>query len=95
MTKRTRWMLRLGRACLVGALIALVGCGVLSARKTDYDTALRTAEGQSITVEDVLAIMENADLSDNDKFLALQELGIEDDDLIQALFSLTSAQPAG
>ena len=93
--KPPRWMVRLGCVLLAGALAALVGCGVLSARKTDFDAALKTADGRSIFVEDIRAIVDDETLSDMDKGFALLDLGIEDDDLIQALLSLPDAGPAG
>ena len=93
--KPPRWMMRLGCVLLAGVLVALVGCGVLSARKTDYAAALKTADGQSIFVEDVRAILDDQTLSDNDKGFALRDLGIEEDDLILALLTLTAAEPAG
>jgi hypothetical protein len=88
-------MVRLGCVLLAGALATLVGCGVLSARKTDFDAALETADGRSIFVEDVRAIVDDETLSNLDKGFALQDLGIEDDDLIQALLTLPDAGPIG
>ena len=69
------------------------GAASPSARKTDYAAALKSADGQSIFVEDVRAILDDQTLSDNDKGFALRDLGIEDDDLIQALLTLTTTEP--
>ena len=87
-----RRMMRLGCFLVVGVLVALVGCGVLSARKTDYPAALKGADGQSIYVEDVRAILDDQTLDENAKGFALRELGIEDDDVIQALLTLVATE---
>ena len=91
--KPPRWMVRLGCVLLAGVLVTLVGCGVLSARKTEYPAALKGADGQSIYAEDVRAILDDPTLDGNAKGFALQDLGIEDDDVIQALLTLVTTEP--
>ncbi|MHC4063279.1 MAG: hypothetical protein ACYSUQ_08510 [Planctomycetota bacterium] len=73
---------------VVVALATLIGCGVLTASRPDFPATAQTTDGRSIFREDVEAIVNDDQLSTDEKREALQELGIEDDDLIEALLTL-------
>ncbi len=76
-----------GVMALVG-LVVLAGCGVISASRTNYATTLTSTDGSPIHVEDVREIVDDNLLTDDEKRGALVDLGIEDDDLIDALLTL-------
>jgi hypothetical protein len=69
-------------------LAFLAGCGVLTARRTEFANQTATADGRELYVEDIEEIIDNDVLSAEDQAEALRELGIEDEDLIAALVSL-------
>lgn len=70
----------------VGLTFVLVeGCGV--SPTTDFPNSLRNTNGQVIVVEDVQDIVNDPDLSDDDKRAALRNLGLQDDALIGALLA--------
>ena len=93
MTKPVCRMRRLCWAVVIGVGVALVGCGVLTARKTEFDAALKNADGQTIFVEDIRAIVHNVELDEAGKVEALGNLGIEDDDLVRSLITLPITAP--
>jgi len=68
-------------------VIWLSGCG-LSLNETEYPNRLIGANGQLFTVEDLEDIANDPDLSEDEKRDAFEELGIEDQDLIDALLDL-------
>jgi hypothetical protein len=63
--------------------IALCGCG--SPPQTDFPNALTGPDGEVILFDDVSSIINDADLSDDEKRDALRALGLEDEKLIDAL----------
>jgi hypothetical protein len=89
------WITRFACAAVLAAVVTVVGCGVLTARKTEFAAAVKTADGDTLYVEDVQAIIDDQSLTDADKVAALEELGIEDDDLVQVLMSLPPTAPTG
>lgn len=64
----------------------LAGCGTPIA--TDFPTAIRDADGNVITAEQVREIVDDPDLSEDRQRDALRELGIADEQLITALLEL-------
>jgi len=67
-------------------LAGLAGCG--SVAPTTYSNQLVGADGRPIVLDDVEAIVNDADLTDDEKREQLRELGIEDEELIDALLTL-------
>jgi len=67
-------------------LAGLAGCG--SGAPTTFPNQLVDAAGQPIVLDDVETIVNNTDLSDDEKREQLRELGIEDEELINALLTL-------
>lgn len=70
-------------AFISALIISASGCGV--AARTDFPNALRDAEGNVILFDDVRDILNDTNLSDDEKRTALRELGLEDERLIDAL----------
>lgn len=64
----------------------LTGCG--TPISTDFPTAIRDANGNIITTEQVREIVDDPDLSEQDQREALRDLGIADEQLITALLEL-------
>ncbi len=67
-------------------LAGLAGCG--SAAPTTFPNQLVGAEGQNIVLDDVETIVNDTDLSEDEKRQQLRELGMEDEQLIDALLTL-------
>ncbi|MCP4251465.1 MAG: hypothetical protein GY778_30890 [bacterium] len=84
MTLRKR-ISRMAAPLLLAALLVAAGCGVLAVERTSYPTSVSNADGEPYFVEDVDDILNDALLSPEDKAQALRDLGIEDEDLIEAL----------
>ena len=78
------WGIRAG-LCL--ALAGLTGCGILTYRRTDFEDELVGADGQEILLDDINAIRTDPDLDATEKRQALIELGIEDEDLLDAILA--------
>ncbi len=67
---------------LAGALaLGLAGCSA------PYPNALLDANGNEIRLEGIQAVLDDEDLSEQEKRQALAGLGIADEDLIDALLS--------
>jgi hypothetical protein len=73
---------------LSGLLVLLVGCGVLTLRPPDFPNAVTGENGQIYVLEDLRAIARDLDLTEQQKRDKYHEMGIEDEDLINALLSL-------
>ena len=67
------------------ATIALCGCTVPA--QTDFPNAITGPNGEVILFDDVRAILSDPDLSDDEKRDALRTLGLEDEQLIDALIA--------
>lgn len=89
------WIARSACAAVLVAVVTVVGCGVLTASKTNYPAAIRTTDGSVLYVEDVRAITDDPNLTEPEKAAALEDLGIDDDDLIQVLLTLPESPAAG
>ncbi len=66
--------------------VGFVGC--VSNNSTDFPNRLVGADGQLFTVEELEEIANDPDLSEEEKREAYRELGIEDEELIDALLEL-------
>jgi hypothetical protein len=67
------------------ATLAIGGCGAMV---TDYPNRLIGVDGQGFYLEDLEEIAGNENLTDDEKRERFRELGIQDDDLIEALLAL-------
>ncbi len=84
-TRNTRALLRL---ILVGVVaFAATGCSILSLKRTAFPGAAITDDGRGLYLDDINAILNDSSLTTDEKREALQDLGIEDDALIDALLS--------
>jgi len=86
-----------GQGCRSGAArvcvallstIALNGCGTSLTTTTSYPNQLIGSAGQTFTVADLESISSDPDLDDDGKRAAFRALGIEDEELIDALLDL-------
>lgn len=84
---RSSW----GFILLAGLLAGGAGCGVLTARQASFPNAERGEDGQTFTLDELRDIANDGDLTEAEKREAFADLGIEDQDLIEALLTL----PAG
>ncbi len=83
--KHTRSLLHLA---LVGIVVlATAGCSILSLTRTTFPASAITDDGRGLYLDEIDAILNNSALSKDQKRQALEELGIEDDALIDALLS--------
>lgn len=79
-----RALVALGMSCLFG----VVGSGCGQPVDLDFDQRLIGSDGQLFTLDDIEAIVDDPDLSTDEKRAALRSLGIEDEQLIDALLTL-------
>ena len=74
------------RIIAVLPLLALTeGCGVLSTARTVFPEQVTDAADNPLYLEPVRNIVDDPDLSDDEKADALRELGLEDEELIDVL----------
>ncbi len=69
-------------------LVILCGCGALAVQRTTFPNAVTNDQDVGFFVEDIEAIVDDLTLTEADRRQALQDLGIQDDDLITALLTL-------
>ena len=75
------------RGCFVGLVLSVAaGCG--SGAPATFTNQLLAADGHAILLDDVKAIVNNNDLTDDDKRAQLRDLGLNDEKLIDALLTL-------
>lgn len=67
-------------------LAGLAGCG--SVAPTTFPNQLVGADGQPIVLDDIETIVNDTALTEDEKRVQLRELGIEDEQLIDALLTL-------
>lgn len=79
------WIARAVFILTFALLFVSAGCEVVVFEQTEFQDALVDADGQTILLDDVAAIVNDPDLDDTEKRGALRELGIEDEDLIDVL----------
>ena len=76
------------RIMVVLALLAAVGgCGVLTTARTLFPEHVTDATGSPLYLEDLRAIVDDADLLDDEKAAALRELGLENEEIIDAIIA--------
>ncbi|NOS99444.1 MAG: hypothetical protein HOP29_02330 [Phycisphaerales bacterium] len=63
------------------------GCGVIDFRRDVFAGQPLNADGEPIYVDDLRAITQDADLSDDEMVDALRQLGIENEALIDAIIA--------
>lgn len=68
-------------------LLTIAGCGTLVV-DTDYPNRLVDAAGRTIFLDDVEAIVNNPELTDDQRREQLRALGLQDEELIDALLQL-------
>lgn len=68
-------------------LAAAGGCGVLSTARTLFPEHVTDAAGSPLYLEDLRAIIDDADLLDDEKADALRELGLENEEIIDAIIA--------
>ncbi len=79
-------MRKLIATSLICAALAATGCGTGSV--TDFPHRLVGADGQEFVLEDLEEIANHATLTSEQKRERFRDLGIEDEDLIDALLGL-------
>ncbi len=70
----------------VALLAGLSGCG--SGAPTSFPNQLLDAQGQPILLDDIEVIVNNNELTEDEKRDQLRDLGIKDEELIDALLTL-------
>lgn len=68
-------------------LLLCTGCGLLSFRNPEFDNAETGEDGQMFVLDDLEAIAADPDLTEEEKRDAFADMGIEDQDLIDALLN--------
>lgn len=72
---------------LLGGMLACAGCGAFTARPTELANPETGENGEPLLLDDIEAIATDMDLTDQEKREALQDLGIEDEDLLDAFLT--------
>jgi hypothetical protein len=72
---------------LIATLLLCTGCGLLSFRNPEFDNAETGENGEMYVLDDLEAIADDPDLTEEEKRDAFADLGIEDQDLIDALLN--------
>ena len=85
--RRRAWLARGLFILLFALLLASAGCEVLTYERTDFPEAYIGADGQEIVLDKVSEIVSDAGLDEDEKRQELRDLGIEDEDLIDALLA--------
>lgn len=77
--------MRTSRWRLLPTIVTLALCGCGAGSRTDFPNALTGPDGEVILFDDVRTILNDTDLSVDEKREALRTLGLEDERLIEAL----------
>lgn len=72
--------------CALAACAIPAGCG--AAGPSDFANRLVDGDGQTILLDDLEDIANDEDLSEDEKRQAFRDIGIEDEELIEALLGL-------
>lgn len=76
------------KRCLTGWwVLAAIGAGCGAQSSLNFPNRLVGAEGRMIVLDDIVNVVEDNDLTDEEKRQQLRELGIEDEKLIEALLA--------
>jgi len=79
--------MRIVRSGFLGLVLSVAaGCG--SGAPATFPHQLLAADGHAILLDDVKVIVNNTDLTDDDKRAQLRDLGLDDEKLIDALLTL-------
>ncbi len=79
--------MRILRSGFLGLVLSVAaGCG--SGVPTTFPHQLLAADGHAILLDDVKAIVNDNNLTDDDKRAQLRDLGLDDEELIDALLTL-------
>jgi hypothetical protein len=79
-------MIRLIAVTIVTAVLFCGGCG--NSITAEFPNRVVGADGQHLILEDIEAIVRDPDLNEDQKRSQLRDLGLEDEELIEALLSL-------
>lgn len=74
--------------CVSFALSALVGCGLFTVRPTEFPSPETGDDGETFLLDDLRAIAADPDLTEEQKRQAMRDLGVQDEELIDALLTL-------
>ena len=77
-----RWM-----TGLLGGLLVCAGCGTFTARPPVLANPETGDNGQALLLDDIQVITNDMDLTDLEKRQALRDMGILDEDLLDALIA--------
>ena len=79
-----------GRTLVVSlcGLLCASGCGLLTTRPAAPATSETGIDGQPLLIDDIRAITGDMNLTDDEKRIALRDLGVVDADLIDALLTI-------
>ena len=70
----------------VGAVVLAVnGCGLLTVERTIFPNQVVDAQDNPLYIEDLQAITQDPDLTPDEMIEALRQLGLENEELIQAI----------
>ena len=86
-SRRRAWFVRVLFILVFTLLFASAGCEVLTYERTDFPDAVVGADGQEIVLDNVREILDDDSLDTDARRQALRDLGIEDEDLIDALLA--------
>jgi hypothetical protein len=85
--RRRAWFARVVFIVVFAALLASAGCGTLTYERRVFPDEIVTADGGGVSLDDVAEIVNDPALDEEGKREALRELGIEDEDVIDALIA--------
>jgi len=68
-------------------LVAIGGCGLLTNARTLFPQHVADAQGDPVYVQDLRAIIDDSDLSNEEKADALRDLGLENEEIIETLIA--------
>ena len=90
--RRRAWLARALFILVFTLLFASAGCEVLTYERTDFPEAFAGANGQAIFWDAILEKLTDGTLNEDDKRDALRDLGIEDEDVLDALIAIPPDQ---
>jgi len=74
---------------LLGGLLACAGCGTFTARPTELANPETGDNGEPLDLDAIRDITTDTNLTDPEKRDALRDMGILDEDLVDALITIT------
>lgn len=76
-------------AALLGGLLACAGCGTFTARPTELANPETGDNGEPLDLDAIRDVTTDTNLTDLEKRDALRDMGIVDEDLVDALITIT------